>query len=69
MKLGYQRKSQEESCSLLLREVCIDQVDVSRKTAGIRSLGAFLTSSQTLLVVFSKEYFTRLWSAAAEGGS
>jgi hypothetical protein len=44
-----------------LDKVCIDQVDVERKTAGIRSLGAFLTSSQTLLVVFSKEYFTRLW--------
>eukprot|EP00947_MAST-08B_sp_MAST-8B-sp1_P000454 g454.t1 len=44
-----------------LDKVCIDQVDQTRKTAGIASLGAFLGSSSNFVVLFSPEYFTRLW--------
>ena len=44
-----------------LDKVCIDQVDDARKSAGIASLGAFLGSSANFVVLYSPEYFTRLW--------
>ena len=44
-----------------LDKICIDQVDEVRKSAGIASLGAFLGSSTNFVVLFSPEYFTRLW--------
>ena len=44
-----------------LDKVCIDQVDEIRKSAGIASLGAFLGASKNFVVLFSPEYFKRLW--------
>ena len=45
-----------------LDKVCIDQVDEDRKSAGIRSLGAFLGSSSNFVVLYSPEYVRRdLW--------
>ena len=44
-----------------LDKICIDQEDEARKSAGIASLGAFLASSNNFVVLFSPEYFTRLW--------
>ena len=50
-----------ESRMCFLDKICIDQKDEARKTAGIASLGAFLASSDNFVVLFSPEYFTRLW--------
>lgn len=44
-----------------LDKVCIDQVDEARKSAGIASLGAFLGASKNFVVLFSPDYFKRLW--------
>ena len=44
-----------------LDKVCIDQVDDARKAAGIASLGAFLGSAENFVVLFSPDYFSRLW--------
>lgn len=44
-----------------LDKVCIDQENETRKSAGIANLGAFLGSSSNFVVLFSPEYFTRLW--------
>ena len=44
-----------------LDKVCIDQVDDTRKAAGIASLGAFLGSAENFVVLFSPDYFSRLW--------
>ena len=44
-----------------LDKVCIDQVNDSRKAAGIASLGAFLGSAENFVVLFSPDYFSRLW--------
>ena len=44
-----------------LDKVCIDQVDQTRKSAGIASLGAFLGSAENFVVLFSPDYFSRLW--------
>ena len=46
---------------LLLDKVCIHQTDSGLKSAGIRSLGAFLKSSKELLVLWGEDYFERLW--------
>lgn len=44
-----------------LDKVCIDQEDEVRKSEGIASLGAFLRFSDNFVLLFSPEYFTRLW--------
>ena len=44
-----------------LDKVCIDQIDDARKAAGIASLGAFLGSAENFVVLFSPDYFSRLW--------
>ena len=36
-------------------------MDETRKSAGIASLGAFLGASDNFVVLFSPEYFSRLW--------
>merc|ERR1711998_315694 len=44
-----------------LDKVCIDQEDELRKSKGTASLGAFLSRSDNFVLMFSPEYFTRLW--------
>lgn len=46
---------------VFLDKISIDQEDEERKSAGIASLGAFLRHSENLVVLFSPEYFTRMW--------
>lgn len=46
---------------IFLDKVCIDQQDAERKTRGIKSIGAILHRSRTLLVAWDRSYFTRLW--------
>ncbi|KAF4671810.1 hypothetical protein FOL47_001183 [Perkinsus chesapeaki] len=40
---------------------CIDQVDPIRKVAGIKSIGAYLNKCDSFLVLWSDDYFQRLW--------
>lgn len=44
-----------------LDRACISQTDPDLKAAGIRSIGAFLKRTHTLLVFWGHDYFERLW--------
>ena len=46
---------------VFLDKLCIHQTDDSIKTQGIRALGLFLRHSRKMLVLWSPEYFSRLW--------
>mmetsp|Transcript_70988 Transcript_70988/g.148500 ORF Transcript_70988/g.148500 Transcript_70988/m.148500 type:complete len:612 (-) Transcript_70988:534-2369(-) len=48
--------------SLFLDKCCIEQVDSEAKNRGIRKLGAFLTQSREMLVLYSDTYLQRLWT-------
>ncbi|CAK9053733.1 unnamed protein product [Durusdinium trenchii] len=49
------------SSSLFLDTICIDQVDPARKSKGLFSMGAFLKSSNSMLVLWDASYCSRLW--------
>ncbi|CAE8664479.1 unnamed protein product [Polarella glacialis] len=47
--------------SYFFDRLCINQSDVELKQAGIDSIGAYLRNSDSMLVLWAPEYFTRLW--------
>ncbi|CAE8713812.1 unnamed protein product [Polarella glacialis] len=47
--------------SYFLDCLCINQNDTELKQAGIDSIGAYLRNSDSMLVLWAPEYFTRLW--------
>ena len=46
---------------LFLDKVCIHQTDEALRQKGIDSIGLYLYNSRTMLVLWSPEYFSRLW--------
>lgn len=46
---------------VFLDQVCIDQEDPLKKQEGIRSLGWVLRHSRALIVLWTPQYFSRLW--------
>lgn len=55
---GVQRR---RDAKVFFDRCCIDQVDPIRKAAGIRSIGAYLNKCDTFLLLWSDDYFQRLW--------
>ena len=49
--------------TLFLDKCCIDQSDEAKKLEGIRTLGAWMANSERVVVLFSPDYFDRLWCA------
>merc|ERR1719506_1574523 len=47
---------------VFLDKTCIHQTDISLKRAGVLKLGAFLTSSSRMLILYSDVYLKKLWT-------
>ncbi|CAE8627928.1 unnamed protein product [Polarella glacialis] len=47
--------------SYFFDRLCINQSDAELKQVGIDSIGAYLQKSDSMLVLWAPEYFTRLW--------
>ncbi|CAE8620185.1 unnamed protein product [Polarella glacialis] len=47
--------------SYFFDRLCINQNDAELKQVGIDSIGAYLRNSNSMLVLWSPQYFTRLW--------
>jgi hypothetical protein len=49
--------------NVFLDKVCIHQTDLTKKVNGIKSIGAILKKTKTLLIAWDRSYFQRLWCA------
>ncbi|CAE8648910.1 unnamed protein product [Polarella glacialis] len=54
-------ESTSTKVSYFFDRLCINQSDAELKQAGIDSIGAYLRNSDSMLVLWAPEYFTRLW--------
>ena len=50
-----------KSSRCFLDKLCIHQTDAQLRQIGIDSIGLFLQNSRTMLVLWSPDYFSRLW--------
>ena len=50
-----------EPSRCFLDKLCIHQTDAQLRQIGIDSIGVFLQNSRTMLVLWSPDYFSRLW--------
>ncbi|CAE8616584.1 unnamed protein product, partial [Polarella glacialis] len=55
------RSTKVTKVSYFFDRLCINQRDAELKQAGIDSIGAYLRTSDSMLVLWAPEYFTRLW--------
>jgi hypothetical protein len=46
---------------VFLDKLCIHQTDLEKREKGIRSIGAYLMRSHSLLILWDPSYFTRTW--------
>lgn len=55
------RRSHAETYTYFLDKFCVHQGDLTLKQQGVRSFAAFVAASNNLLLLWSPQYFTRLW--------
>ncbi|KAF4671789.1 hypothetical protein FOL47_001225 [Perkinsus chesapeaki] len=61
MWFGYLVPSRTNKKMVFLDKCCIPQVDEEAKREGLKNMEAYLSRSDTLLILWTPEYFSRLW--------
>ncbi|KAF4653485.1 hypothetical protein FOL47_010495 [Perkinsus chesapeaki] len=61
MWFGYLIPSRTNKKMVFLDKCCIPQVDEEAKREGLKNMEAYLSLSDTLLILWTPEYFSRLW--------
>ncbi|KAF4653484.1 hypothetical protein FOL47_010494 [Perkinsus chesapeaki] len=61
MWFGYLIPSRTNKKMVFLDKCCIPQVDEKAKREGLKNMEAYLNRSDTLLILWTPEYFSRLW--------
>jgi hypothetical protein len=61
ISLAFTLEVWQSRTKVFLDKVCIDQCDMERKKQGVECIGAFLSRSRKMVVLWDKTYATRLW--------